>query len=452
MNYKPNINIDESITYQINDRWFQYSKFIGSRKNKYNNELVNFVLCSISAPEYYPFNLGSNIIDKVVNDSKYFCGRAIYRQYSQTREFVTNKLINEFDVIGISAYMIFQLISIPRFLYDNKIQPLNKFREEDDPIILLGGQSFSFINIYNNFVDAACIGEGEELIIEMLNVLQYCKDNNYKRIDIINELANIDGLYVPILHKYNKTIKKRYIKKENLHLSLLNNEHIQSKLNRKVIELARGCKYMCNFCSLSRNNFPYRQNSPNNIMKCILTFPQDSQIYPFAPDEGSYKHNEEVSEFTRLNGYQLYRYNFRMDTVTDENIQRNNMSKRIVFGIDAISQRVCNIVDKRIDFNIVKDKISKIFDNDYKELKLNYVFNYPFENDNDYKEFKEFLHYIVNANVDKKTMVVLAPTPFIPEINTPMFYFRLNRNWDKRFENTVMVLLIIILIKGLPQC
>lgn len=439
--YNLNCMHDKTLIYKANDKWFGYSKFVNTRKSKFSNASANIVLSSIASPGYLPFNLGANIIDKIVNNSKYYIDRHVYFKGQQSLTYDSNLSINKFDVIGISAYMIFQAIAIPSYLFYNKIQPLSKFRSEDDPIILIGGQIFPFINLYSKYVDISCIGEGEEFILKIMDIVQRKKNKEINKTECLALISQIDGAYVPGYND-NREIKKAYC--TDISKSLLNDDDLNSKYTRKVIEVARGCKYMCSFCSLSRNLFPYRENGVDEIKSCIDTFKPNSHIYPFAPDESSYSKHSVIRDYSVEKGMSYYRYNHRANTITKETIHQGNLSNRIVFGIDGISQRIIDIVNKNIDIEKFKEIATDVFKSGYTLLKLNYVFNYPFEIDEDYMQLYEFWNFLVNKRYEiqgydkdiKKTMIQIAPTPFVPEPNTPMYFFEVRPDINSKFHET----------------
>lgn len=424
------INIESKLLQ--NEKWYNYKKFIDTRKNWDRNN-ISIALADISPSEYKPFNFGINIIDKIVNNSEYNCGRAIWETGKESMEWFTKKEINKFDVIGINCYMYYQLFGIPAFLFDNKINPISKYRKNEDPIILLGGQSYYFTNGYDKFIDIACIGEGEEFIIEILNIIKKYKSNREK---ILIEASKIKGAYVPIIHKDN-IITKRIIEKENLHKSLLDKNCIESKTTRKVIEIARGCKYNCGFCSLSKRMYPFRENKYDNIRDVIDTFKDGEHIYPFAPDESSFSKHEELEDYCNFKNFKYFRYNFRLNTITKNDILKRNVSNQIVLGIDGISQRIIDITDKSIKLNKLTEEIAPlIFKQNYALLKLNYVFNYSFETDEDYKELEVFWRKLIDLRIEAKakTMIQIAPTPFVPEYYVPLQFLSINREINPKLE------------------
>ena len=424
-----------------NENWYNYNKFVSTRK--WNKGRASICLCDISPSGYKPFYFGINIIDKILNNSEFNCGRAVYETNEQSQEWYTKKAISSFDAIGVGVYMCFQLFALPKFLLSNKIQPLNKHRTDTDPLIIIGGQTFHMIHAYDKFVDIACVGEGEEWILEIMAIIEKYKRNRKK---ILEGAATIEGAYVPLIHGYSDnefTIKKRIIKEENLHNSLLDESCIASKTQRKVIEIARGCKYNCAFCALAKRMYPFRQNDKEKIKDCIRTFNEGAQIYPFAPDESSYKHNEEIANYAKFCGMRYYTYNHRLNSITSKSIRNKDLSERIVFGIDGISQKVIDITNKGIRLErMINEVAPEVYENNYRTLKLNYVFNYYFEKDEDYKELEWFWNELLeirrkSGQKDKeRTMIHIAPTPFVPDWFIPLQYIKIRKEIDKRFVET----------------
>src|SRR5512143_1802774 len=93
-------------------------------------------------------------------------------------------------------------------LYTNALNVLDRAgipvrsadRDETHPIIIAGGHSTMNPEPMHAFIDAFVIGEGEEVIHDIINAVQTLKRSNvetFKREDLLRELAKIQGVYVP---------------------------------------------------------------------------------------------------------------------------------------------------------------------------------------------------------------------------------------------------------------
>jgi radical SAM superfamily enzyme YgiQ (UPF0313 family) len=71
------------------------------------------------------------------------------------------------------------------------------------PLVNAGGHAtFKPEPIYA-FIDAFVIGEGEEVIHEIVGVYQDWKASSYNRQELLHGLARIEGVYVPSLYEVN---------------------------------------------------------------------------------------------------------------------------------------------------------------------------------------------------------------------------------------------------------
>ena len=114
----------------------------------------------------------------------------------------------DFNIIGFSlpyetlytnTLNILDLASIPVRSAD---------RDDSHPIVIAGGHAATNPEPMHAFIDAFVIGEGEEVIHEIINIVQRVKGNKsnmgnstppaaYNRELLLRELAAIPGVYVP---------------------------------------------------------------------------------------------------------------------------------------------------------------------------------------------------------------------------------------------------------------
>lgn len=427
-------NIKDRLT--KSDQFYGFSEFIDSRKSDFRKK--DLVLCDISPASYRPFYLGANIIDAVVNESEISCGRAIWEPGFESMEWFTENPVRDFGIIGICAYMYYQIFGIPAFLHDNKIQPISKFRKESDPIILLGGQANYLFSGYDKFVDIACVGEGEKFILSLIDLK---KNHIGSRSEFLEKASRIPGSYVPSIHGSSPepVISKTFLQPEELSdFSRL--KTLKTKCKAHVIEVARGCKYQCGFCSLSRRMHPFREIPAEVINKKINTFAEDEHIYPFAPDEASYSGRETVVNWCEARGLKVYHYNYRLNTISKKDVENPGLGGNIVFGIDGISQRIIDIIGKGINLKRLEEEIAPlVFENGFNTIKLNYVFNFPYETEEDYEQLYLFWKRLIEIRIEKKSkcFIHIAPTPFLPEYFIPLQFAPVRNNINPLFEETL---------------
>lgn len=434
----------------------------------FNNSEVKFVMVSLAPQNLLQFSLGSDIIfnllrkreDTYVDMSVLYDknllsllrGGSITGLYSQ-------QPIKSFDIVGLSLYFIGSFFNIVPFLLSSKIHPYQKKRNNSDPLIIGGGGAVSSNpEPVAEFFDIIIIGDGETPISLLIDF--YKKNKSHGKNSLLRKIKDCHkSFYIPAL-KTEKTIVY-FNTEDSIEQSILTQADYVSKPRNKVIELMRGCHYKCNFCQLGNIRDKVAIMPINKVIEAIKSYPCGTSIYPFAPDESSYKDYDKI--YKNLGARKLYRYNQRFNTYSKQSRHSLN-DYRVVFGLDGISQRLRDKVNKRIK----TDEIYSTFEHAFKYfnvIKINLVIAYPFEAQEDWQEFDNLLNDLTKMrleispdkclteeenkrfnilyqqkkamgekcslreikNIDKSIMIHLAPTPFQAEPHTPMQWYGIGK-------------------------
>src|SRR5512141_2196967 len=119
-----------------------------------------------------------------------------------------------FDIIGFSLPYETLYTNALNVLDLSGIPVRSEDRDETHPLIIAGGHSTMNPEPMHAFIDAFVIGEGEEVIHDIINVIQKFKSlkvetlegsnlPTFKRSDLLYELAKIQGVYVPQFYETN---------------------------------------------------------------------------------------------------------------------------------------------------------------------------------------------------------------------------------------------------------
>ncbi len=132
-----------------------------------------------------------------------------------------------------------------------------------------------------DFIDAALLGEGEEMNIEVINEYKSWKKSGEPREKFLERIAKIEGVYVPSFYdvEYNEdqTVKRLTPNREcsNPHPSKriirdINKveyperfivPYIDTVQDRIVLEIFRGCTRGCRFCQAGMIYRPIREKN-----------------------------------------------------------------------------------------------------------------------------------------------------------------------------------------------
>ena len=156
------------------------------------------------------------------------------------------------------------------------------------PFIIAGGHSTMNPEPMHAFIDAFVIGEGEEVIHDIINAIQTFKRSHvetFKREDLLRELAKIQGVYVPRFYEayyledgtvshieptvpdVPKIVTKRIVPVLPPPPTKFIVPNIEIVHNRVSVEIMRGCTRGCRFCHAGMITRPVRERSVDEVLQ-----------------------------------------------------------------------------------------------------------------------------------------------------------------------------------------
>jgi len=192
-----------------------------------------------------------------------------------------------FDILGFSLPYETLYTNTLNALDLAGIPILSAERSSTDPLVIAGGHATFNPEPMHAFIDAFVIGEGEEVIQEIIDCYQNWKRSGSERQALMVALGKIWGVYVPNLYqpKYNEdgTIERIERLEDTASLPVL--KRIVAKLppaptrfivpyidivhNRVPIEIMRGCTRGCRFCHAGMINRPVRERSVEELVTAL---------------------------------------------------------------------------------------------------------------------------------------------------------------------------------------
>lgn len=234
-----------------------------------------------------------------------------------------------------------------------------------DSIVIIGGPDVRFhAKNYLDFgADYIVLGEGEVSFYELITQLN--KDKNqinikgiaFKSGDKIIEnparemIKDLDTLPFP---------NRKNIQLEN-YLKTWNNNHGYSSL---TVSSQRGCPYTCKWCSHAVYGDTYRRRSPKNVVKELLNLNEkyNPDRFWFVDDvfTMSKKWLAEFKEELKNENLSIsYECITRADKMDDEVLEllKDSGCSLIWIGAESGSQKVLDLMDRRVDAKQVRDMI-----------------------------------------------------------------------------------------------
>lgn len=330
--------------------------------------------------------------------------------FSSKKKFQDYLLLHKPPVVALYVNLMTKLNVLESIRFVKTYLPETK--------IILGGPEvrYSAENFLKYGADFIVIGEGEETMFELVSCLttghtpeaekyaeisgiSFLKDGNLVQTPEREKVKNLDDLPFP-----NR-------KKVDLHLYLeaWKKHHGKSAIS---VSTMRGCPYTCKWCSRAVYGLSYRRRSPARTAEELSMIKQayNPDSLWFVDDVFTINHKwlrEFRDELKIKNVLIPYECITRADRLNDEAIQllKETGCFRVWIGAESGSQKVIDLMDRRVDVNKVRDMIRLARRNGI-EAGTFIMLGYPGETEDD---IEETIHHLKESNPDHFTITVAYP-------------------------------------------
>ena len=442
----------QSLLHKVN----KPSHYSGAEINSYNKNFENAKASIVlTFPDKYDVgvsNLGHRVLYERVNSYEDFYADRAYAPDVDLKKLLeeenvklwsaeTQRPLKDFDIIGFSLQYELAYPTVLKMLELSDISIYSKDRTENEPIIIAGGPcAYNPLPLYD-FIDAFSVGDGEDCIIEIMEVCKKSKELKLSRKETIIELSKLEGIYVPNI---STTVTKRVCNLET-HTAPIKFPipYSQPIHDRVVTEIRRGCGRMCRFCQPGHVNLPIRERKAQDIIELTVKGVENtgydeysllslssndySNIIPVVQELNcklKHKHASVSLPSQRIDS-------FNMDLT---NLVQSIRKSTITLAPEAGSQRLRDVINKNITREQIEKAILELYKNGYSKVKLYFILGLPTETYEDIDELMEMLSTIIyKANNLKRELKLGSPlnitgsmSVFIPKPFTPLQWFGQN--------------------------
>lgn len=416
------------------------SRYIGLELNSKNvvlsEDKVNICLVFPDLYEVGFSHLGLKILYSILNDQEDSVADRAYAPWPDMGDLLkaNNKALfaieskvalKDFDLLGFTLQSELNFSNIIYVLDLAQVPYYSKDRE-GFPLIIGGGPSITNPAPLNKIFDAILIGEGEEAIIEIKDLIaKYGREN---KSQILRELAKHKGWYVPSVEQDSVTIRKYWKFSENS--AKHNNQLIawqQATHDRYVAEIMRGCSRGCRFCHAGYFYRPVRERNAQDILHDMLEEIRNNgweEVNLSSLSSSDYfcikpllvEMNKRLGDSeTKVSLPSL-----RVDTLDDSLIALvENLGKTgLTIAPEAGSQRLRNVINKNITEEEILEGIETALRFNWQLVKLYFMIGLPYENEDDIDEIINLINKIKDK-AGKKLSINVTISPFVPKPHTP---------------------------------
>ncbi|MDD3501308.1 MAG: TIGR03960 family B12-binding radical SAM protein, partial [Candidatus Cloacimonetes bacterium] len=348
--------------------------------------------------------------------------------------------VKDFDVVAFTLQTEQNYTNILYTLDLAQIPLLSKDRDSSYPLIIGGG-----INALNpeplaDFFDAILIGEGEEAILELKDLIK-----NHKKLskeELLLKISTIQGFYVPALYSFiNNSLITLYetaptnikIRKFQDFSSSNQNHHPQlvpwneGAHNRYVAEIMRGCTRGCRFCQAGMFYRPTREREPELIIKDILEGIEkdgwdEAGLLSLSSSDYTCIKPLLVELFNQLSfvDVSLALPSLPIDSIDSSILNLLNQIRKtgLTLAPEAGSQRLRDVINKNINEEDIFNSVDFAISNGFRLIKFYFMIGLPLETEADIDAIIDLISRLV-AHTKKKLFINVTLSPFVPKPFTP---------------------------------
>lgn len=355
----------------------------------------------------------------------------------------------EFDIVGFSLPYETLYTNVLNILDLAEIPIRVEDRNEIHPLVIAGGHACFNPEPMHAFIDALVIGEGEEVIHDIINTHQKWIQSKSDRATLLRMMSAIQGVYVPSLYQVeycqDGTVKsilpidvsvptkvhKRIVASLPKPLTRFIVPNIEVVHDRVAVEIMRGCTRGCRFCHAGMINRPVRERPVEMILEAIEEAVENTGHEEVALLSLS---SSDYTEITRLVSSITEKYSERhlhislpslriesfsvdlMDTLKD------SRSGGFTLAPEAATEKMRQIINKPVSTQQLLDTAREIYSRGWTSIKLYFMIGHPSETLEDVRAIADLcwsVWRIGRSIMGGKAKVHAGVSTFVPKPHTP---------------------------------
>ena len=395
----------EQLNQQILPHVEKPGRYLGLEYGAYNKPWHQAtVRMAMLFPDLYEIgisNYGHRMLYSLVNnDPRFLCDRAYAPAKDMFDRLKSAKLplygieslqpLKNFDLLAFTLQYELNYTSLLGILDAAGLPFRTVNRDDHCPILIAGGPGSANPMPLAPFIDAFIVGDGEHVLIEVLEVLDAGKKQGWTNAQTRKALADLEGVYV---HGLSKNVQKRIvdITQQQIDIAPLT-PHIQSVHDRIVVEARRGCDRMCRFCQPCFINLPVREQTIDNIKKQALEeadktgYEECSLLSLSIADYSQLKPLiNEVSDALKEKKVSLSLPSQRADRFDIEVAQAVQQVRKstLTFAPEAGTERLRAVINKNLTEAEIMKAVVDSYTAGWNKVKLYFMIGLPTETDKD---------------------------------------------------------------------
>ena len=440
------------------------ARYVGGEYNEVRKDPrevdFRFAFCFPDTYEIGMSNLGYRILYGILNDMPgVWCQRAFAPWGDMEEEMRAAGIplyalesgdpVRDFDIIGFSVGYEMAYTAILNMLDLAGVPLRGEDRPGLTPLVIAGGTALYNAEPVADFIDMALIGEGEDLLPEVVNLCRRAKAEGWDKPRLLRAAAQIQGVYVPSLYDvaYNsdgtiaaitprdgapaKVVKRVVHDMDKAYYpakTIVPSTEIVH--DRVTLEVFRGCIRGCRFCQAGYVYRPVRCRSKDLLVRYGQEAVADSGYQEMTlsslstsdyPDLVALCDGlEPLCERDHVN---LSLPSLRADNFSMELMQRLQKGRKagLTFAPEAGTQRLRDAINKNLTEEDLHQSLRTAFSGGWNAVKLYFMLGLPTETDEDVRAIAEMANHVMHtwreyaSNKSRGVRITVSTSWFVPK-------------------------------------
>ena len=409
-------------------------------------------------PNIYPLaisNLGFQLVYSILNrHDEIVCERFAYPVESEPlRSLESNRPLTDFPVVLTSVSFEEDYLQLVAMISSSGVDVFSSARpsviQPGAPLLIAGG-----VAVFMNpeplapFADIMVIGEAEEVLEDMMDMVREAYESGMDRQDLLLKLAgSLQGCYVPAMYSFkykdsgavqsihaSRGVPDRVRKvvvgdmKKAAHSMLFSPE---AELAMYMTELGRGCSRGCRFCAAGFIYRPPRLWDVGKVMGGLQERPEGiNRVGLLGMEMADSEVLERVAAYLEESSCSLSFSSLRADRISDRLLSLLSKSglKSVAIAPDGSSERLRKVINKGLTEDDLLRAATKLVRAGIVHLKLYVMIGLPTETEDDLQEMVDFILRLrqqilpIGRKRGQVAKVTLSVNSFVPKPWTPFQY------------------------------
>lgn len=466
------IKLDPTIMNRVTKPARYTGNELNSVKKDHNRVKVTVALALPDVYEVGMSNLGLKILYEILNDRSDTAAERVYAPWVDMEAEMRKRQIplysletftpvKDFDLVGFSLQYEMIYSNVLNMLDLAEIPLLAAERTEVHPFVVGGGPCAYNPEPVADFFDFFVIGEGEEVIEDVVAVLAEWKEKGRPegRNGFLKRLAAVQGVYVPSFYDVSyhndgtvatvtpncieakPVITKRVVK--DLNTVKFATKPVVPYLDivhdRIMLELFRGCTRGCRFCQAGVLYRPVRERTPEKLLNIAQQLVENTgynEISLTSLSSADYSHLREIVtgliERFSDKGVSVSLPSLRIDSFSIELAQQVQQVRKsgLTFAPEAGTQRMRDVINKGVTEQDLEQAVGAAFRQGWSSVKLYFMIGLPTETDEDVLGIADLAYKVLHLYKEIKgrrgAKVTVSVSSFVPKAHTAFQWFGQN--------------------------